>query len=287
MMPRRKFFMMLCYLHCCPAQNQDPNKEGYDPVYKVAEIQKALEERFDRLFVPGQELSLDESLIRSFGRMKFKVRIISKSARYGIKIYVITDAKTSFVLCVIIYTGKTTYNIGGKGEEMKKTVQVVNKLVEKYAGTYRSVYIDRFYTSIELLKSLAEKDLLVTGTVMQNRLPKGVRITAAEYKRMTRGEAMKKKFVYRKANGTIAEAGLTCWQDGKLVYCLSNDSPNAKMSHCYRRVDGGCKEIPRPESVGDYNTHMGGMDVADLRRKRCDSTIMGLNRWWLKLFFIC
>jgi len=71
----------------------------------------------------GQELSLDESLIRSFGRMKFKVRIISKSARYGIKIYVITDAKTSFVLCVIIYIGKTTYNIGGKGKEMKKTVQ--------------------------------------------------------------------------------------------------------------------------------------------------------------------
>ena len=65
-------------------------------------------------------LSLDETLIRSFGRIKFKVRIISKSARYGIKLYVITDSVTAFVLQVIIYTGKTTYNTPGNEEEKKR-----------------------------------------------------------------------------------------------------------------------------------------------------------------------
>ena len=30
---------------------------------------------------------------------------------------------------------------------------------------------------------------------------------------------------------------------------------------------------------------MGGVDVADMRRLHCNSTIMGQNRWWLKLFF--
>ena len=34
-----------------------------------------------------------------------------------------------------------------------------------------------------------------------------------------------------------------------------------------------------------YNTYMGGVDVADMRRLHCNSTIMGQNRWWLKLFF--
>jgi len=35
------------------------------------------------------------------------------------------------------------------------------------------------------------------------------------------------------------------------------------------------------------STWLGGVDVADLRRKRCNSsTIMGLNRWWLKLFYL-
>lgn len=30
---------------------------------------------------------------------------------------------------------------------------------------------------------------------------------------------------------------------------------------------------------------MGGVDLADMRRLHCNSTVMGQNRWWLKLFF--
>ena len=30
---------------------------------------------------------------------------------------------------------------------------------------------------------------------------------------------------------------------------------------------------------------MGGVDLADFRRLKCNTTIMGLHRWWLKLFF--
>ena len=30
---------------------------------------------------------------------------------------------------------------------------------------------------------------------------------------------------------------------------------------------------------------MGGVDLADMRRLHCNSTLMGQNRWWLKLFF--
>ena len=81
----------MCDLHGDP-------RDTYDPTYKVSELLNYLEYRFERLFVPGRQLSLDETLIRSFCRIKFKVRIISKSARYGIKIYVLTDAATAFVL---------------------------------------------------------------------------------------------------------------------------------------------------------------------------------------------
>jgi hypothetical protein len=30
---------------------------------------------------------------------------------------------------------------------------------------------------------------------------------------------------------------------------------------------------------------MGGVDLADMKRMQCSSMIMGLGRWWLKLFF--
>ena len=73
-------------------------------------------------FVPDQQLSLDETLLRAFGWMKFKVRIILKAARYGIKLYVVTDARTSFVLKVLVYTGKYTYH-DSTLELLKKSIQ--------------------------------------------------------------------------------------------------------------------------------------------------------------------
>jgi hypothetical protein len=92
-----------------------------------------LEAIYIRLFVPGQQLSLDETLIRAFGRIKFKVRIVTKAARYGIKIFVIANAATAFVLRVIIYTGKTTYYVDQDSQEDRlKTVQIVNRLVEPF-----------------------------------------------------------------------------------------------------------------------------------------------------------
>ena len=98
---------------------------------------------------------------------------ITKAARYGIKLYVITDAETAYVLRVIIYTGKTTYTAGTTGEvlDKKKTVQIVSRLVEPFVGSHRTIYVDRFYTLIDLLKALLEKDLYLTGTMMANQLP--------------------------------------------------------------------------------------------------------------------
>ncbi len=155
----RKFFTVLCYLHCCPAVNQDPSADTYDPSYKVAEVRDYLEGRYKELFVPGQQLSLDETLIRTFAQMKFKVRIVTKASRHGMKIYVITDAQAAYVLCVVFYTGKSTYN-SHDTEDKLTTVQIVNKLVEPFAGSNRTIYVDRFYTFLDQLISLAEKDCI-------------------------------------------------------------------------------------------------------------------------------
>ena len=47
----------------------------------------------------------------------------------------------------------------------------------------------------------------------------------------------------------------------------------------------GIIRIQRPISIANYNKYMGGVDLADMRRLHCNSTIMGQKRWWLKLFF--
>ena len=78
-MTGREFSNMLRFLHCCPVN--PPSSGEYNPVYKIQEVMDILQRNYNRLFVPGQQLSLDESLIRAFGRIKFKVKIVTKAAR--------------------------------------------------------------------------------------------------------------------------------------------------------------------------------------------------------------
>ena len=70
------------------------------------------------------------------------------------------------------------------------------------------------------------------------------------------------------------------------MYCLSNKiSTTGEDDDCKRRSNGGIITIKCPQMITKYNEFMGGVDVADKKRLHSNSTIMGLNRWWLKLFF--
>jgi hypothetical protein len=124
--------------------------------------------------------------------------------------------------------------------------------------------------------------------MMANRVPLAVRIakTSATFRGMKRGDAVKARFKFKSTNnGETLHAGLVMWRDRNIVYCLSNDTNNFEFDECTRRGMGGLIRIPRPLSIANYNKYMGGVDLADMRRLHCNSTIMGQNRWWLKLFF--
>ena len=68
--------------------------------------------RFRMLYVPGWNLSMDETLLRAYGRLGFKVRVVTKAARYRIKIYVCTDSYDTHILCTTMYTGVDVQDTG-------------------------------------------------------------------------------------------------------------------------------------------------------------------------------
>lgn len=286
-MSGRKFQRIMRYLHVLSIVNQPHmNSPEYSPLYKVQELMDQLIGRFKQLFVPGQALSLDESLIRAFGRIKFKVRIMSKSARYGIKLYVVTDAVTAYILDVIVYIGSDTYD--ANDTETKKTVQVVKTLLSSFEGSHRTVYVDRFYTSVDLVKALDKMNLYVTGTVMRNRLPRALVVAknSAEYKAMERGDSRTHKMSYMAEDGTRKECGLVMWKDGQPVYCLTSCDDTRPVDLAERQTRGIQRiQLTRPRVISNYNRFMGGVDLADKRRMHSSSAVMGKNRWWLKVFF--
>lgn len=59
-------------------------------------------------YTPGANLTVDEQLYPYRGRTRFTQYIPSKPAKYGIKVWWICNARTSFPLGGQIYTGKSS-----------------------------------------------------------------------------------------------------------------------------------------------------------------------------------
>ena len=164
---------------------------------------------------------------------------------------------------------------------------MVKELCLPYKDSFRCIYIDRFYTSIDLLKELDKMKLYAVGTCMKNQLPKEVVINkrSNEFRAMQRGDYKYHLYEYKKENNVLWNYGLVCWKDWDIVYALTNCEDTTKKGSCFRRSAHGRICIERPKVIEKYNANMGGVDLADMRRMHCNSTIMGLHRWWLKLFF--
>ena len=202
LMNLKRFLKILQSISVCSLTNPRGHEAGYHPIMKVSEFKEALEKRFQFLYEPGKNLSVDETLLRPYGQIGFKVRIVTKRSRYGIKMYVCTDAVDEYVLCTSMYTG------GDRGDLMsessfKKTTQVVLDLVNHYKGTYRGIKTDRYYTSVELCIELEKIQLSNTGKRMKNRVPKELRWSPKISREKVRGEFDNHMYKYKTVDGTV------------------------------------------------------------------------------------
>ena len=57
--------------------------------------------------------------------MDFKVRIVTKLAHYGIKIYIVMDSENYYVLKYIVFTGKATVYSSTNNTENKATMPAI------------------------------------------------------------------------------------------------------------------------------------------------------------------
>jgi Transposase IS4 len=123
-------------------------------------------------------------------------------------------------------------------------------------------------------------ELYVTGTIVNNRIPRELRIimTSAHFKDMPRGAYEKHVYQYNDDQGRQRKYGLVCWKDRDIVYCLTSEANTNDIGGCHRRSQVGIICIERPKVVEQYNQFLGGVDLADMRRLHCNSTIMGQNR---------
>jgi hypothetical protein len=265
LLSRDRFKGILFMLHLNDNANYvKRGQDGHDPIFKIRPFFDFFVKKCSESFRPFANLTIDEGICPFRGRVGFRIYMKNKPNKYGLKLYLLCDAATGFVLNCEIYTG----SIGNKDNSVKG---VVERLCTNYFGKGHCIFMDRFYTSPALLNFLWEKKTLAVGTVMKNR--KGLP-SVFKTKKLKKGEV-----IFRRKAHLLASK----WKATRDVYSLSTKHA-ATTSSVQVRSRGGPTDVIKPDMITDYNMNKVGVDRADqlysyypFQRK----TI----KWWKKLFF--
>ncbi|XP_044745207.1 piggyBac transposable element-derived protein 4-like [Coccinella septempunctata] len=156
-------------LRCVRFDNVETRNERRE-LDKLAPIRELFENflvNFQANFIPSEFLTVDEQLLAFRGRCGFKQFIPSKPAKYGIKMFALVDAKTSYTMNLETYVGlqpEGPYKLNNSGEE------IVLRLVQPIAGTNRNVTGDNWFSSVPLVeKLLRHHKLTYIGTLRRNK----------------------------------------------------------------------------------------------------------------------
>jgi len=110
-MPRDRFWLLTSSFHLVNNLNYvRRGNRGFDPLFKLGSLYKNLVYRFNAVYQPHRQLSLDEGMVPWRGNLAFRVYNPDKPKKYGIKVITsnryrcaITVHDQSFVRVVIPY----------------------------------------------------------------------------------------------------------------------------------------------------------------------------------------
>ena len=272
-MPRDRFFAILRYLHLVDSSLQKKKGEdGYDALFKVRPLIDHLSAVFPRYYQPGQCMSVDEMMIGTRCRISFLQYLPKKPTKFGIKVFVNSEAKTGYVLTFQVYTGKLSDT-----ESSSKGVahRVVMDLVDPYLGKGHWLFTENYYSSPALFLDLLEHNTYATGTVRPNR---------KNYPEILKSESKMDVGSYHFA--TSGDLVAVRWHDRRDVYMVST-AHNTSVEVAMKRPKGSRDKQPLlcPSCVSDYNMYMGGVDLADQYISYYSLTQRRTLKWWKKVFW--
>lgn len=151
-------------------------RKQHDKLAPVREIFEKLVANYKKQFVPGEFMTLDEQLVAFRGRCPFRQYIPNKPAKYGIKIFLLTDAKVPYSYNLEIYAGTQP---PGPYEQSNKVVDIVVRMLTPINNSSRNVTMDNLFTNIDQCAELLSKKITVVGTVKKNKpqIPESLKTT--------------------------------------------------------------------------------------------------------------
>jgi hypothetical protein len=145
----------------------------HDKFQPAREIFELFNEACTEALQCGDQLCVDESLYRNFGRgFSFKQYMKAKPAKYGLLYRSLNDSKLPFTYRSIVYAGRPAeeptenYMVGVE----ETVVELLRRYGAKNELKGRNLTTDRFYTSVDLADTLlTEFNMTCLGTLTANR----------------------------------------------------------------------------------------------------------------------
>ncbi|CAG4992856.1 unnamed protein product [Colias eurytheme] len=240
---------------------------------------------FSSLYLPRQEIAIDESLLKWPGRLSFAQKIATKAARVGVKSYELCESETGYLWRFFIITGKKDghtndltdrqIDLTDESRDMpplptNATARIVHDLVKPLYNLGHTLVMDNFYNSPLLARVLKSKKTDCFGTLRLNRefVPEAI-------KKLQKHELREGEIV----SSYTEDLSVVLWRDSNIVSLIST---------YHDGVVGGAKKYGRfkykPNVVLDYNRSMGGVDRKDQLLSAFPMERIRNSIWYKKFF---
>lgn len=178
-----------------------------------------------------------------------------------------TDAKNGYLVDAYIYLGKDSdsQSLPIEYQRLSKPTQAVMRLVASIEGTHRNVTTDNWFTSVELMQMLKQKQLTLVGTLKKNKREVPPQLTAWS----SSGRWLCNFWIHVRTTLLYFVP-----KQNKSVLVLSS-------MHYSLTID---PQTQKPEMITFYNSTKGGVDTLD---QKCAiySTSRRTQRWPMAVFY--
>ncbi|KAJ8406096.1 hypothetical protein AAFF_G00309840 [Aldrovandia affinis] len=216
-----------------------PGRRERDKLAAIRDVWDRWVERLPLIYNPGPQVTVDERLVPFKGRCPFRQYMPNKPGKYGIKIWVVCDAQSSYAWNLQVYTGKPPGGAPEKNQGMRVVLDMTQGLRS------HNITCDNFFASYSLGQELLKRKLTMVGTVRKNKpeLPSALL-------NMQNRAVNSSKFAFTDTTTVVSYSP----KKRKNVLLMSTLHHDAAVSSSDDR---------KPTIILDYNANKGGVDNLD------------------------
>ncbi|XP_050063121.1 piggyBac transposable element-derived protein 4-like [Aphis gossypii] len=257
-MSRNRFECLMKTLHFSDNTCADPTNR----LYKLGTVINDIMINSNYCMQPEQSMCIDESLVKFMGRLAFKQYIKNKRDRFGIKEFKLCISPC-YTIAMKVYCGKEVnnmLNVGNVGSN------VVMELAEPYLDNGRTIFVDNWYSSVELAELLQSRNTYLVGTLRCNRKSNPKEVTKKKFK--------KREIVSQRSSSNVL---VLKWRDKRDLVMISSKHDSALTS---LKIRG--KTVQKPTVVVDNNIGKTSIDLSD-QMTSYSNPLRRSQKWYRKV----